>query len=204
MRARTFHRAIGLAMLLPFLGWIVTGFVFFIKPGYQQAYESLQPRLYPLTGNLSIKADPEWLEFRFVRTILGDHLIARTAEGWIHLDPATMRERDFPGEDEIRRLLDDAISINPQRYGRPERITGSTIHTDTGVRIDLDWERLSFQQRGQDTDRIDLLYRIHYLQWTGVEAIDRVLGPVGLLLVASLSVLGVRLAMNSRRTGDKD
>jgi hypothetical protein len=58
---------------------------------------------------------------------------------------------------------------------------------------------MSFQQRGPDTDRIDALYRIHYLQWTGVPAIDKVLGLAGIILVLALSALGVRLLFGSKR-----
>lgn len=199
MRDRKLHTVIGLIMLIPFFGWVLTGFVFFIKPGYAQAYEALQPRTYPLIGSASIKPDPAWLEFRCVRTALGDHLLAKTADGWLHLDPATMRVREQPDEKEIRTLVTDAFSINPERYGHIERISGKTIFTDTGVRINFDWNRLSLEQRGRDTDRIDLLYKIHYLQWTGVEAIDKVLGPAGLILVTALSILGIRLAITSRR-----
>ena len=70
--------------------------------------------------------------------------------------------------------------------------------TDTGVEVTLDWNRVSLQQRGRDTDRIDRLYKVHYLQWTGVKSIDRVLGFVGLSLVLGLTVLGVRLALGRK------
>ncbi|HEV8482946.1 MAG TPA: hypothetical protein VGV87_05245 [Blastocatellia bacterium] len=199
MRIRKLHRAIGLVLLLPFLGWTLTGLVFFIKPGYEGAFELLQPRTYPLDETLSIRADPTWLEFRCLRTILGSHLLVRTSEGWLHLDPASLRPKDKPTEDEIRSLLADAFSSHPQRYGNITSIANSTITTDTNTRIALDWNRLSLQQRGTDTDRIDLLYRIHYLQWTGVRVIDRILGPLGLAMVLSLSILGVCLAKGSAR-----
>jgi hypothetical protein len=57
----------------------------------------------------------------------------------------------------------------------------------------LDWNKLSLFQRGKDTDRIDLLYKIHYLQWTGIKPLDKVLGMLGILLVLALSALGARL-----------
>jgi uncharacterized iron-regulated membrane protein len=44
MRVRNLHRIIGIALLLPFFGWAITGMVFFIKPGYAGAYEILTPR----------------------------------------------------------------------------------------------------------------------------------------------------------------
>jgi hypothetical protein len=56
---------------------------------------------------------------------------------------------------------------------------------------------MSLQQRGKDTDRIDLLYKIHYLQWTGVKSVDRVVGFVGLMFVLTLTTLGAWLAFKS-------
>jgi hypothetical protein len=143
---------------------------------------------------VSIRADPAWLEFRCLRTILGNHLLVRTPDGWLHLDPANLRPREKPTEDEIKSLVSDAFSAHPQRYGNIASISNYTITTDTNTRVVLDWKRLSLQQRGTDTDRIDLLYRIHYLQWTGITVIDRILGPVGLALVLALSILGLWLA----------
>src|SRR6185295_16198060 len=78
MRIRRLHRIIGIVLLLPFLGWAITGLIFFIKPGYEGAYEVLSPKTYSLDRAISISPDPSWLEFRYFRTILGEHLIART------------------------------------------------------------------------------------------------------------------------------
>jgi hypothetical protein len=132
-----------------------------------------------------------------VRTILGTHLLVRTDAGWQQLDPRTGRERPSPSADEVRRLVADAIAGN-ERYGQVRSVDGDTVRTTTGVVITLDWDRLSLSQRGPDTDRIDALYRIHYLQWTGIPAVDKVLGPAGLALVALLSALGLRLALRRR------
>ena len=195
MRARTFHRVIGIILLLPFLGWALTGLVFFIKPGYEGAYEVLSPKTYPLDRGVTINPDPAWLEFRYLRTVLGDHLLVRTEKGWAHLNPADGRPRGKPTGDEIATLLKDAFTANPRRYGSVSRTAGDTVSTDTGVEVTLDWDRLSLQQRGTDTDRIDLLYKIHYLQWTGVTVIDRAVGIIGLALVMALTVLGARLAI---------
>jgi len=195
---RKFHRLIGITLMLPLAGWVVTGFVFFIKPGYAGAYEFLTPKTYPLPTSISISPLPGWREFRCFRTILGDHLIAKTDKGWLHLNLQTMLPREKPSEEEFRRLLMDAFSANPQRYGQISRISGDSAWTDTGVEVTLDWNRVSLQQRGKDTDRIDMLYRIHYLQWAGVGIIDKVLGFLGLVLVATLTVLGARLAFKRK------
>lgn len=169
--------------------------MFFLKPGYAGAYAMLAPKKYPLDGAPRVVADPAWLEYRVMRTVLGDHLLARTAEGWAHLRQDGKTPRPAPTEDEFKRLLADAFSADPSRYGAVVSASGNAARTDTGVAVTLDWNTLSLAQRGRDTDRIDLLYRIHYLQWTGVKAVDRPLGVAGLALVAALALLGVRLAL---------
>lgn len=194
MKARKLHRVIGVILLLPFFGWAVTGFVFFIKPGYAGAYEVLAPKTYKLTGALPIIPDPTWLEFRYLRTVLGDHLLARSKSGWQNLNPTDQQPRPVPNESDLTLLVKDAVSANPARYGNISRVSGTTVSTDTGVRITVDWDRMSLQQSGKDTDRIDLLYRIHYLQWTGIKHVDKIVGFTGLVLVMMLTTLGAWLA----------
>lgn len=193
MSARRIHRVIGLIMLLPFLGWAVTGAVFFIKPGYGGAYDALPVRAYPLGLVATGAADPGWLEVRQFRTVLGTHLLARTAGGWQQVDPVTGTVLAPPDESDVRRLLNDAFAANPDRYGQVAHVNGETATTDTGVVVTLDWNRMALSQRGPDTDRIDALYRVHYLQWTGIAAVDRVLGLAGLVLLVVLGALGLRL-----------
>jgi hypothetical protein len=91
-------------------------------------------------------------------------------------------------------LLEDAFTINPARYGNITGVNDNTVKTSTGVEVTLDWNRMTLQQKGKDTDRIDLLYRIHYLQWTGVKSVDRVVGLIGITLVLTLTSLGAWLA----------
>jgi len=190
MRIRSVHRIIGILLFIPFFGWALTGLVFFIKPGYEGAYEMLALKTYPMTVGLPITSEPEWLELRYLRTILGDHLLVRTRSGWIQLDPTTKQQRNLPSEEDLRKLLKDAFTVNPQRYGDISTINGTSATTNTGVEVSVDWNRMSLQQKGRDTDRIDRLYRIHYLQWTGVKSIDRVVGFVGIALVLVLTSLG--------------
>ena len=194
MRTRTVHRIIGIILLIPFVGWAITGLVFFIKPGYTGAYEVLSPRFYPINKQLLLTEDPNWLEVRYLRTILGDHLLVRTDSGWMNLNPNDKRPRSAATDDETRRLVQDAFSMNPKRYGQIVSVDGNTVTTDTGVVITTDWNRMSLQQTGKDTKWIDSLYRIHYLQWTGVRSIDRVVGLTGIALVLILTGLGATLA----------
>jgi len=154
----------------------------------------LSPKTYPVEVQLQITSEPGWQEFRYVRTILGDHLLVRTKSGWTQVDSANHQQRTQPSENEVRSLLKDAFSSNPARYGEITSVNGNVATTNTGVEVTLDWNRMSLQQKGRDTDRIDLLYRIHYLQWTGVKSVDRVVGLVGIGLVLVLSSLGAWLA----------
>lgn len=197
MTVRRLHRILGIAMLLPFAGWAVTGIVFFTKPGYGAAYDALAVKTYPLERPLTVQPDPAWREVRYLRTILGPHLIVRTASGWVQLNPETLQPSAPPAPDDVRRLIADAFSANPDRYGRIVRLDGAVATTDTGAVITFDWNRLGLQQRGRDTDRIDLLYRVHYLQWTGQKTIDKVLGLAGLTLLIALTALGARLAFRT-------
>jgi hypothetical protein len=194
MRARKLHRIIGLVLLIPFFAWALTGLVFFLKPGYEGAYELLRMKTYPLASVAPITADPTWREIRYFRTVLGDHLLVRTDKGWTQLDPITKQVKGPPSEAEIRQLLKDAFSMNPQRYGNVASVAGEAATTDTGVEVTLDWQGMSLQQRGKDTDRIDRLYKIHYLQWTGIKSVDRVVGFIGIVLIMTLSGLGAWIA----------
>jgi len=195
VKTRKIHRVIGVILILPFFGWALTGFVFFIKPGYVGAYEILKVKTYSLANSPTLTVDPAWSEFRYLRTVLGDHLLVRTQADWQQLDPVTKQPRAKPSEAEIRLLLKDAFSANPSRYGEIVSISDSTARTSTGVQVSLDWTTLTLQQQGTDTAWIDLLYKIHYLQWTGFKSVDKAIGFVGLILVMSLTVLGAALAL---------
>lgn len=195
MIIRRVHRIIGIVLIIPFFSWALTGLVFFIKPGYEGAYAVLAPRTYPLSTQLQLTPGPDWLETKYLRTILGDHLLVRTRSGWSNLDPANNQPRNLPSQDDVRKLIEDAFTANPSRYGQIASVNGNTVVTTTGVEVTLYWNTMSLQQKGRDTDRIDLLYRIHYLQWTGVKSIDRLVGMVGIALVMVLTSLGVWLAL---------
>jgi len=204
--SRRTHRILGLVLLLPICGWALTGFVFFLKPGYEAAYGGLRVETYPLEGVTLPQPRPDWLEMRLLRTVLGDHLLVRGPGGRHHLDPRTMADRELPDGGAIRKLVDAAIAGDRGRYGDIASVTphpgdapSASIKTTTGVDIELDWISLGLQQSGRDTRRIDALYRIHYLQWTGVRTLDRVVGAVGLLSLIVLAILGLRLAFRGRR-----
>ena len=195
MRARTLHRIIGVILLIPMVCWALTGLVFFIKPGYVEAYEILTPKLYPLNNNALLKSQPGWLEVRQMRTTLGDHLLVRTESGWINLNPNDNQRPSTPTADEIRKLMQDAFTVNPKRYGQIASVNGNTVTTSTGVVVTIDWNTMSLQQTGSDTKWIDSLYRIHYLQWTGIKSVDHVVGLIGITLILFLTGFGAYLAL---------
>jgi hypothetical protein len=191
--SRRWHRRLALVLLAPLVAWALTGLVFLVKPGYAGAYAALEVRALPFGAVPAVAIDPSWTEARLVRTVLGEHLLVRTASGRAHLDPRTGAARAEP-LDEMRRLLvEDAIACDPSRYGRVARVDDGVVVTDTGVRVELDWTTLRLSQRGRDTDWIDALYHAHYLQWTGVTAVDRTLGVAGPVLLVLLAILGVLL-----------
>jgi len=193
------HKFVGLTLLLPFLGWIITAFIFYFKPGYDGAYESLQFKRYPLENVVILPADSAWSEIKYFRTILGNHLCVQAKDGWIQLDPITLKPRPLPTDEDLKFLLADAFSSNPERYGSVVSMWTDAIVTNTGVHVTMNWDRMSLYQRGADTNLIDLMYRIHYLQWTGIAGIDKVLGPLALMLILVLGILGIRLAFRTSR-----
>jgi hypothetical protein len=193
MKTRKLHKLIGLVLVLPMLGWTITGIVFFVKPGYQGAFEQLSIKSYPLSQSLTITPQGNWQEVKVVKTILGDHLLVKTNNKSAHLDPLSLLAKSEPTPLQFEALLNDAFSQNEARYGEIERVNGLSVQTSTGVEVTLDWNSLRLSQKGQDTQLINLLYQIHYLQWTPYKGLNQVLGMFGLVLLISLTLLGVRV-----------
>lgn len=181
-------------MLLPLLVWASTGAVFLLKPGYDKAYAGLEIRRYPpsLADSDGVFMRANWQEARRLQSVLGAHLLVRENDQWTQRDLQTLKMR-MASESDVRRLIDDALSVDSARYGTLISLVDHQAVTDTGVVITLDWHEMTLTQRGDDTRFIKQLYRLHYLQWTGVELIDRVLGVVGLILLWGLTFLGIRL-----------
>lgn len=191
------HRWTGIVLLAPLLAWCITGLVFLIQPGYGAAYEALPIRSYPMTDTLAISPEQDWLEYKVMRSILGTHLLVRDESGWQHLNAATLSPFEADAQQRFT-LISDAIAEKSARYGRLLEPNTDPYLTSAGIEIRLHWNTLSLQQYGVDTRWIDRLYRVHYLQWTGVKAIDKVLGVFGLLLLILISVTGVRLLLRAK------
>lgn len=195
MTLRKLHKTIGLILLLPFVTWSLTAVFFLVRPRYEQAYETLAVRAYPLEAQAPA-LERGVLEQRFLRSVLGDHLLVRDADGWQQLDPISRQPRPAPDAAALRLLVEDAITANSSRYGSIATQTGMAFTTTTGVNIGFNWPALTFTQQGRDTWWINKVYDIHYLEWTGIRVIDKILGLSGLALLLYMTWTGARLALS--------
>ena len=207
MTPRKIHKIAGLILVLPFIGWIITGLIFLTKPGYDGAYQQIAPKVYPIEQGFTVNTQPGWLELNIKRTILGYHLLVKQGSETLHLDAQNLAIFPQPSESDIILLLEDAIAINRERYGiispnnteRHSQGLNSTYVTTTGVELTLDWNTLSIRQRGLDTKIINTLYKIHYLQWLGQRQINLALGVLGLLGLTLLVYYGVVIVVKGNK-----
>ncbi len=193
------HRLIGIILLLPFLAWSATGVFFLVRPGFAEAYERIPVRQYSLSQNLPVALQPDWRELRYFRSVLGEHLVVQTEAGWQHLHGDTGQPWPLPNATDLTRLLEDAFSFNPDRYGNIVTFDGNQARTDTGVNVNIAWDTLSISQNGRDSRWIDRIYSIHYLEWTGYYWTDRILGLGGLALLIYMTYTGALLAFGRQR-----
>lgn len=191
------HRSVGILLLSPLVAWSLTGLVFLIQPGYGAAYEFLQVRTYPLASTLQIPHNPQWQEVRVLRTVLGTHLLVKTEAANLHLDASNGQPFAAISDAQAIHLVNDAVSINPARYGEILTLENGLFRSSTGIEISLNWDTLSLQQYGRDTLWIDRLYKLHYLQWTGIKPLDKLLGVLGLFLLIVASITGAMMLKRS-------
>ena len=199
MRPSSLHKIIGVVLVLPLLAWSLTGIVFLTKPGYNEAYEQLAVKMYPLEKTFDSNLTKNWEEAKYFRTVLGYHLLL-AGDGTVrHIDPITHRPRELPSESDVERLVEDAIAVSSERYGDIVEISGRRVTTSTGVEITLHWSNMSLAQSGRDTRLIDNLYKIHYLQWSGRPLPDTILGVAGIVMLLLSTVLGIASLVWSRK-----
>ena len=186
--------------MLPLLAWATTGAVFILQPGYDGAYEQIAVKTYSQdTHELQNMPVNKWQEVRLLKTILGLHLLERNNGVWKHLNGLDGQLWARPNKESLIRLLEDAITINPQRYGtsvsyqEEQGTQKGAFVSSTGVHLSVDWDTLSIRQIGQESQLINALYKIHYLQWTGNKTLDKFLAVTALLLLILLTVLGFKL-----------
>lgn len=199
MIIRRLHRTLGILLICPFLAWAVTGMIFFIKPGYQKAYAPLPVPKLAVEKPVEIPVIKDAFEIKYFQTSLGPSLMVQTKNGWQHLDPITLEAKPEPNQEQFQKLVNQAIETYRDRYGEIAKIQGLEATTTTGVRITLNWQHMRFSQYGKDTARIDWYYKVHYLQWTGLKMLDRILGFVGLILVMLMALTGFRLLFRRKK-----
>jgi len=187
-------------MLLPFIAWAITGVFFFIKPGYSEAYQSIHIKTYPSVSSLILPSDNTWTEVKSFRTVLGRHLLVKSEDAWTQVSLETFEPIKPPTKHDIKLLIEDAIQNDPTRYGKVHSIDGLLITTSTNIAINLNWHHMSLIQKGADTDFINTMYKVHYLQWSGVAAVDKILGIIGLVLVVILGLLGLKLSFKRKNS----
>ncbi len=202
---RRIHRWLAIVLVIPLVVWSVTGLLFHLKPGWSRAYDQLDPEKPgpPLhLDKLVVPAGTTHLEV--FATAIGPLARVTTAAGEALYDLDTGARRSPLPIDAAKALAVDAIARSPHRatYGEITQVTS----TETSVKlvlaegpiVEIGRHDARVSQRGPDTDRIAWLYRIHYLQWTGVKPLDKVLALVGLLLIWLVLIPGVVLFVRRR------
>jgi hypothetical protein len=217
--ARAIHRIAGAGLVLPLVLWIGTGLLFHVKPGWDEAYEPLAappPGTPPwervVFSPAAVKArgllDPGPVALAPHPSGLVAYFGCR--DGRTAAVDGTSGDPIPPASEGVARafaLAAISASRHDASYGtilstepavHRSSLTGTEgpaflFLTSGGKRVLVDRVTGEVSQSGALNDRIDLLYRIHYLQWTPWRPVN-----VGLVLGASLLVLllgasGVRL-----------
>ena len=204
------HRWLAIVLVTLLVVWSVTGLLFHIKPGWDRAYDQLsverrdtQLRMEEMTGLQSLGGAPI-TRIELFDTAIGPLYRARTATGTELFDAKTGRLRVLDTSD-VRTLVADAVSRSPHKsaYGDvvDVKLDGDSgrVTLSGGPVVELGLHDARASQHGPDTDRIDWLYRIHYLQWTGNRSVDRWLAVAGLALIWAVMIPGIVLFVSRLR-----
>ena len=197
------HRWLSVLLVVPLAVWSITGLVFHLKPGWARAYDQLaieRPTTLHPASLAPPPADVQSLEL--FDTVLGP---LYRIDGARLVDARTGQPRVL-SPDEARALAADAVARSAHPYGAAGAVTSddATVHIayGDGVRVDVSRADARISQRGSDTDRIDWLYRLHYLQWTGNRTLDRVIAVAGLVLIWMVFVPGLVLFVRRLRAAE--
>lgn len=201
------HRTLAIALVALLVVWSVTGLLFHLKPGWDRAYDQLAVErpgplklaaIVPATSIEAALAGASIERVALFDTQLGPLYRVATATGTELVDATTGKKRSPLTVPECEALIADAVSRSPHRaaYGGPV-----ATHTDERtVKVDfkdatvvLGRSDARISQHAESTGRIDWLYRIHYLQWTGNKTIDRAFAVLGLALIWAVMIPGIML-----------
>lgn len=197
------HRWLAILLVVLLVVWSLTGLLFHLKPGWSRAYDQLtierrdvSLQLATLQPLASLPGGAARIEL--FDTALGPLYRLRTAKGTELLDARTGEPRSLTSDD-ARLLAADAIRRSSHRASYGD-IASIRVREDTarieltgGPTVSLGLRDGRMSQEGADTRRIDWLYRIHYLQWTGNAAVDKVLAVAGLALIWAVMIPGIVL-----------
>ncbi len=198
------HRWLAIVLVVPLVVWSVSGLLFHLKPGWARAYDMLGAER-PLTttsvapiATVAATFSAKISKIELIDTAIGPLYRVTTETATELVDAVGATRRSPLSADDAKLLAVDAVSRSAERAAY-----GSVTGTEVGERtvhvrfehatVDVGRSSARLSQRGPDTDRIDWLYRIHYLQWTGNKAVDRVLAMFGLALIWAVMLPGVVL-----------
>ncbi len=216
--ARALHRLAGAGLVLPLFLWMGTGLLFHVKPGWDEAYEPLSappPGPPPWervvfspaavkarglldAGPVALAVHPAGLVAWFGRRegraaavdgTSGDPIPTAT-EG-------VARAYALAAITASRHAASYGTIVSAQPDVHHSTLTGTEgpaflFLTSGGKRVLVDRVTGEVSQSGSLNDRIDLLYRIHYLQWAPWK-------PANVALVLGVSLLGLLLAASGLR-----
>ena len=224
-RARRLHRTAGVLLLAPLVLWIATGLLFHVKPGWDAAYE---PLAAPPPGPLPwerVVFSPAALKSRGLldpgAVVLAPHpsgLVAwygRRAGEPAAVDGTSGDPIPLATADAARTFASAAVgaSRHAERYGAILPGSEPAVHRSTltssddpaflfrtagGHRLLVDRVTGEVGQESALRDRIEILYRIHYLQWTPWPPANAALVVGASLLVLLLSLSGLALLFARR------
>lgn len=201
---RRVHRWLAIVLVIPLIIWSVTGLLFHLKPGWSRAYDLLDAER-PAQVHLDKLVLPEGVtHVEVFSTAIGPLARVTTPKGDELYDADTGTRRSPLPIDAAQALAVDAIARShyASTYGATTRVTSTeatvTIELADGPVVEVGRNDGRLSQRGPDTDRIDWLYRIHYLQLTGNKTFDKILALAGLALIWLVLIPGVVLFMRRR------
>jgi uncharacterized iron-regulated membrane protein len=207
------HRWAAIVLVSMLVVWSITGLLFHLKPGWDRAYDQLSVKrdepidlssIVPVASLANpidakgVSSKPSSIEL--FATVLGPMYRITTSSGSSIVDATTGKPRTFT-PDEIVRLVDDAVSRSAfaNRYGAHTGIEGNNVRYAGDQVVTFSPTTMRVSQEGRDTRRIDWLYRLHYLQWTGNKSFDKALAVGGLALIWVVMVPGLVLFVRRLR-----
>ena len=203
------HRWLAILLVVLLAVWSITGLLFHLKPGWDRAYDMLSAErggpLHParLVAPATVGDDVTGLEL--IDTALGPLYRVTNPAGSFLVDATSGARRSPLSEADARTLALDAVSRSRHQVAYGEvgavvaRVDVVTFVFSGGATVEVGRADARMAQRGHDTDRIDWLYRIHYLQWTGNKTIDRAFAMFGLALIWAVIIPGIVLFVRRLR-----